>query len=247
MLDEQSTIVNNQQQGKEAVAASGAEGLQPVGQRVFDAILKAIYEQRIRPGTKLGEEALANFFSVGRGHIRRVLLALSHQKVVELIPNRGAFVTRPTEADARDIFSARRLLEELVVQRVIANADPATIKSLRAHIQAEAAARDNGQRREAVRMAGEFHLALTRLSGSKVLYGILESVLSQSSLIVSLYGGGLTSSCSVEEHQAVVDAIERGDAVAASELMNYHLTHLESTLRLDDYDVDEPNFEYIFG
>lgn len=246
MLDERSTIVNNQQ-NKEMPPAPGAEGLQPAGQRVFDAILRAIYEQRVKPGTKLGEEALANYFSVGRGHIRRALLALSHQKVIELIPNRGAFVTRPTEADARDIFSARRLLEELVVERVTANADPAAIKSLRAHIRAEATARDNGQRREAVRIAGEFHLTLTRLSGSKVLYDILTSVLSQSSLIVSLYGGGLTSSCSVEEHQEMVDAIEKGDAAAASELMKHHLTHLESTLRLDDYDVDEPDLDYIFG
>jgi DNA-binding GntR family transcriptional regulator len=118
---------------------------------------------------------------------------------------------------------------------------------LRAHIQAEATARDKGQRREAVRIAGEFHLALVRLSGSKVLYGILESVLSQSSLIVSLYGSALTYSSSVEEHQAIVDAVENGDAAAASELMNHHLVHLESTLLLDDKDVDEPNFAYIFG
>lgn len=234
-------------QQEAAASAAGAEGLQPAGQRVFDAILKAIYEQRIKPGTKLGEEALAGVFSVSRGHIRRVLQALSHQKVVELIPNRGAFVTKPTEADARDIFSARRLLEEVIVERVAAKADPAAIKSLRAHIRAEATARDNGQRREAVRMAGEFHLALTRLSGSKVYQSILESVLSQSSLIVSLYGGGLTSSCSVEEHEGIVNAIEKGDLATASKLMSHHLVHLEGTLRLYDYDVDEPDLTAIFG
>jgi DNA-binding GntR family transcriptional regulator len=234
-------------QQEAAASASGTEGLQPAGQRVFDAILKAIYEQRIKPGTKLGEEALAGVFSVSRGHIRRVLQALSHQKVVELIPNRGAFVTKPTEADARDIFSARRLLENVIVERVAANVDPAAIKSLRAHLKAEATARDNGQRREAVRMAGEFHLALTRLSGSKVYQGILETVLSQSSLIVSLYGGGLTSSCSVEEHQGIVDAIEKGDVATATKLMNHHLAHLEGTLRLYDYDVDEPDLAAIFG
>jgi len=237
--------VSNQQQKKEATP--GAEGLQPAGQRVFDAILRAIYEQRIRPGTKLGEEALATYFSVGRSHIRRAFLALSHQKVIELIPNRGAFVTRPTEADARDIFSARRSLEDLVVQRVATKLEPGAVETLRAHIRAEEEARSNGQRREAVRMAGEFHLALARLSGSKVFYGILNTILSQSSLIVSLYGGGLTFNRSVEEHEAIVDAIERGDGAAASSMMKQHLERLESTLRLDDYDVDEPNLDYIFG
>ena len=47
--------------------------LVPVEQRVLHDIVKAIYEQRLRAGTKLGEEALAAAFSVSRARIRRVL------------------------------------------------------------------------------------------------------------------------------------------------------------------------------
>ena len=125
------------------------------------------------PGTKLGEEALAAAFSVSRARIRRVLLALSQQKLVQLIPNRGAFVTKPTEDDARDVFDVRRSLEDLVVERVSGKPEPSTISKLRAHVESEAAARDNGQRREAIRMAGEFHMTLARLSGSRVFEGTL--------------------------------------------------------------------------
>ena len=96
-------------------------------------------------------------------------------------------------------------------------------------------------------MAGEFHLTLANLSGSSVFKGILEPVLSQSSLIVSLYGGGLTSSCSIEEHQEILEAMEKGDLAVASELMSDHLLHLESTLRLIDYDVAEPDLAAIFA
>jgi DNA-binding GntR family transcriptional regulator len=222
------------------------ERLLPVEQRVFNDVVKAIYEQRLRPGTKLGEEALAAVFSVSRARIRRILLALSHQRLVDLIPNRGAFVIKPTEDDARDIFSTRRCLEDLVVERVAARPEPATISKLRAHVQSEAAARDKGQRREAIRMAGEFHATLARLSGSRVFQATLEPVLLQSSLIVSVYGGGLTSSCSVEEHQAIVDALEQGDAARASNLMQEHLTHLEGTLRLEVEHDEEPDFAAIF-
>jgi DNA-binding GntR family transcriptional regulator len=222
------------------------ERLPPAEQRVLNDVVKAIYEQRLRPGTKLGEEALAAAFSVSRARIRRVLLALSHQKLVELIPHRGAFVIRPTEDDARDIFLARRRLEDLVVERVAAKPEPGTIGKLRAHVQAEAAARDKGQRREAIRMSGEFHTTLARLSGSRVFQGILEPVLLQSSLIVSLYGGGLMSSCSVEEHRAIVDAIEQGDAARAGDLMNEHLRHLEGTLRLEVEYEGEPDLAAIF-
>lgn len=208
--------------------------------------MKAIYEQRLRPGTKLGEEALAAVFSVSRARVRRILLALSHQGLVDLIPHRGAFVIRPSEDDARDIFSTRRALEALVVERVAARPEPATIRKLRAHVQSEVAARNKGQRRDAIRMAGEFHITLGRLSGSRVFQATLEPVLLQSSLIVSMYGGGLMPSCPVDEHQAIVDALEQGDAARAGHLMNLHLTHLESTLRLDVEDEAEPDFAAIF-
>ena len=222
------------------------ERLLPVEQRVFNDVVKAIYEQRLRPGMKLGEEALAAVFSVSRARIRRVLLALSHQRLVDLIPNRGAFVVRPTEDDARDIFSARRCLEDLVVERVAAKPEPAVIRKRRTHVQSEIGARNKGQRREAIRMAGEFHMTLAHLSGSRVFRATLEPVLLQSSLIVSMYGGGLIPSCLVEEHQAIVDALEQGDAARASDLMKEHLIHLEGTLRLEVEDDEEPDFAAIF-
>ncbi len=233
---------------REASGESRERGgsLPPVEQRVFNDVVKAIYEQRLRPGAKLGEEALAAAFSVSRARIRRVLLALSHQRLVELIPNRGAFVIKPTEDDARDIFRTRRRLEELVVQRVAAHPDPATIGRLRAHVDGEALARERGQRREAIRMSGEFHTTLAHLSGSRVFLDTLEPVLLQSSLILSLYGGGLMTSCSVEEHHRIIDALERGDAAEAVDLMNRHLTHLEDTLRLDIEEDEEPDFAAIF-
>lgn len=224
-----------------------AEGLAPVEQHVYHEIEQAIYDQRLRPGTKLGEEALALAFSISRARIRRILLALSHQRLVDLIPNRGAFVIQPTADDARDIFDARRTLEDLVVERVATRADPADIRKLRAHIHAEAAARDAGQRREAVRISGAFHMTLAHLSQSRVFRGILEPVLSQCSLIVSLYGGGLTTSCSVEEHNGIVDALEKGDVATVRQLMHKHLAHLEETLSLEVKQDDKPDFSQIFA
>lgn len=222
------------------------ERLPPVEKRILNDIAKAIYEQRLRPGTKLGEAALASAFGVSRARIRRVLLALAQQRLVELIPNRGAFVIRHSEADARDIFSVRRCLEDLVIERVAARPDPGSIAELRAHVRSEAVARDAGNRRDAVRMAGEFHTTLARLSASRVFQGTLEPLLLQSSLIVSVYGGGLASSCSVEEHAAIVDALEAGDAATARARMRQHLIELEQALRLDVEDDAEPDFATIF-
>src|SRR5436189_31504 len=78
---------------------------------VYDRIHRAILEQRLPPGTKLGEESLSSLFAVSRARVRRILLRLAHDKSVELRPNRGAYVAQPSAQDAREVFTARRIVE----------------------------------------------------------------------------------------------------------------------------------------
>src|SRR3989475_11872460 len=85
---------------------------------VYDGIHRAILEQRLPPGTKLGEESLSSLFDVSRARVRRILLRLAHDKSVELRPNRGAYVAQPSAQDAREAFTARRIVEAHIVERV---------------------------------------------------------------------------------------------------------------------------------
>src|SRR5437762_13812470 len=85
---------------------------------VYDRIHRAILEQRLPPGTKLGEESLSSLFAVSRARVRRILLRLAHDKSVELRPNRGAYVAQPSAQDAREVFTARRIVEAHIVEGV---------------------------------------------------------------------------------------------------------------------------------
>src|SRR5438552_17196298 len=85
---------------------------------VYDRIHRAILEQRLPPGTKLGEESLSSRFAVSRARVRRILLRLAHDKCVELRPNRGAYVAPPSAQDARGGFPAGRIVEARTVERV---------------------------------------------------------------------------------------------------------------------------------
>lgn len=200
---------------------------------MLDAILNAILEQRIPPGTKLKEEALASIFGVSRTRIRRILWALSHRRVVELRPNKGAVVARPSAEDARDVFSARQAVEALILQHAVERTGPADLAQLRAHLQAEAEAQRSGRREDAIRLAGEFHLLLAHLSGSRVFFHQFEPLVSQSSLILLIYGGNGVSSCSHDEHSAIVAAIEARDLDNACKIMRKHLDHIGETLSLN--------------
>eukprot|EP01037_Dinobryon_pediforme_P023978 gene23978-25599_t len=74
-------------------------------------ITLAIAEQRLPPGAKLREEALARVYQVSRTKIRAALVMLAKDKLIDLIPDKGAFVSKPTMEETREIFFVRRTLE----------------------------------------------------------------------------------------------------------------------------------------
>ncbi|MFB0915001.1 MAG: GntR family transcriptional regulator, partial [Burkholderiaceae bacterium] len=78
---------------------------------IVERVYAALIDHRLAPGTKLSEAAMCEAFGVGRMRIRRSLLLLANRELVDLLPNRGAFVARPTAKQARDIFQARLLVE----------------------------------------------------------------------------------------------------------------------------------------
>ena len=87
-----------------------------VEEGIVERIFAAVVEQRLPAGTKLSESALCEAFGVGRMHIRRSLLLLSSRGIVDLQPNRGAYVASPTAHQAREVFEARLTLEPTIAR-----------------------------------------------------------------------------------------------------------------------------------
>ena len=202
-------------------------------QAIVQHILEAIAEHRLKAGTKLGEQALSDIFSCNRANVRRALLTLSARKVVELKPNRGAFVAIPTPAEARNVFQARRAIEKTVVRNVVGNAERRDITRLRTHTESERAARASGNRREAIRLSGEFHRILGEIGKNDVLAGFLKELVLRSSLIIGLYASASAPLCEDHDHRDIVDAIDGGDEVRAIDLIDAHLRHLEASIRFE--------------
>lgn len=199
---------------------------------IYDRIITAIMEHRLSPGMKLGEEKIGNIFGVSRTLVRQALARLATERVVVLQPNRGAFVAEPTVEEAREIFELRRLLEALVVRRVINLANPRTIERLRAHVRAEEAARAQRDRRAIIRLSGEYHVLLADLSGNVLVAKLMRELASLTCLIISLYDAPAVPACRDQEHVEITKAIADGNEVMAINLMNEHLAHVEACLDL---------------
>src|SRR5450756_2405051 len=103
-------------------------------QAVYDAIFRAILEGRLKAGTKLAEKPLAEIFAVSRERIRKVLQRLGAERRLEMIPNRGARVPRPTLEDVRSVYEAHRILEAGVVSQLVKIIDEVFLARLDAHL-----------------------------------------------------------------------------------------------------------------
>jgi DNA-binding GntR family transcriptional regulator len=219
---------------------------------IHQSIYDAIVEHRLLPGTKLSEERVAELFSVSRTQVRGALQRLAVEQLVTLIPNRGAFVTTPTAEEAHDVLDVRRTLEPAAVVRLIEHIEagkaPTAVRQLRALIKREQQAHARGDRRQVVRLSGDFHVLLAQLSGSSILARLMRELTPLTCLAILTFEAPTSSACPNDEHELLVDAIEAGDRARAMRMMTAHLTHIEAALKLGAQEEPEVDLaQILFG
>jgi DNA-binding GntR family transcriptional regulator len=194
---------------------------------IAERIRAAILEHRLAPGAKLTEAQLCDVFGVKRGTIRQALALLATDRLVDLEPNRGAFVASPTLQDVHEVFEMRRIIEQAVVERLAAGPGAKRLRGVTAIIERERGAFERRDFAACVRLSGEFHTALAALTGNTVLCDCLNGLVARSTLMSSLYESHGRGSCSFDEHAQIAQALEAGDAREAAQRMAHHLQLVE--------------------
>lgn len=200
---------------------------------IADDIAAAIAARKLPPGTKLREEALSRVYSVSRTKIRAALLILSKDKLIDIVHDKGAFVSQPTEAEARAIFHARRVIEAALAKEFVEKARPADYKMLERHLKSERSALSGKDSKVRSQLLGDFHVLLAQVVGNQVLTEILQELVARSSLITMLYQSDMDAACSSDEHAEFLAAAKAGKGDKAVKLLVEHLIHVESALRFD--------------
>ncbi|GLQ06153.1 GntR family transcriptional regulator [Sneathiella chinensis] len=215
--------------------------------RIYEEMFTAILEQRLSPGTKLSEDVLGEIFGVSRTVVRKVLQRLSHEKVVQIFPNRGAYVSEPSPEEARDVLDARKVLEAGIMRRVVRNCTADDLARLEKMLEEEAESIAAGERTRWVALSGDFHLALAAIAGNRALEDFLKELVSRTSLILVQYQGGGVNSCACDEHAGIIDAIRARDEDRAVTLMLDHLQNCEEQLQLDGGDEASDLYKIFSG
>ena len=201
---------------------------------IYARIAESIAAHKLPAGAKLGEEALGEIFGVSRTKIRQALFQLASDKLITLIPGRGAFVSQPTVKEAREVFEARRMVETAVIATFVEKAGPAELTILRDHIDQQQRASDAGNVQTRNHLLGDFHNVIAQQTGNAVMAEIVAELVARTSLITLLYQNTRGATESLAEHRTLMEALEKRDAKRAVQLMAEHLSDVEEGLVLKE-------------
>lgn len=231
-------IVDNQTMTKQKIALTpdafaGDEG------RMYADIFDAVMEHRLPPKTKLTEQVLCEIYQLARHNVRKVLGQLANEGLVDLEPNRGAFIASPSDKEARDMFELRQTLERLVVQKVADERPPAEIKRLQDMVQKEREAWQAGDRSTWIRLSADFHVELAQLAGNQLLTDMLRRLVSRTTLLIASVDAPGQNACSFDDHSGILARLEAGDKPGALKCMARHLDSCAHRSLMSD----EPRFD----
>lgn len=206
--------------------------LSPIAQKVVQSILA----RKIRPGDRLGEQALADLFDVSRTLVREALIKLQARGFVEVRPRTGWYVVEPSFDEARETYAARRVIEPGMLR----DAGPplqSVIKRLRQHVSDERRAietQDPGTRSV---LLADFHVCLAECLGNRFLTKVMIELSARTTLVSALYQSTSEAQDSNDDHAAIVEALAAGDNARAERLMTAHIDALAARLDASRADV----------
>jgi DNA-binding GntR family transcriptional regulator len=193
-----------------------------VPDRVYEVLRERILAGELEGGTRLHQEKLSAQLGVSRTPVREAITRLAAEGLVELLPNRGARVAAVSLADIRAAFEARLGIEPFAARLAAERRPAAALKAMRAAVAEQQRARTPRTTYKAIR---KYHLAVVEAAGNPHLVRFAESLWS-GRIGLHVYLRQLSPRMlagDVEEHQAILAAIERGDAADAERLARAHI------------------------
>ena len=207
-------------------------------QQIADQIRELIDRGGFEAGTRLPPERdLAQQLGVSRPSLREALIALDVEGHVEVRSGSGVFVSaaRPEAARPKtaamgespsQLMEARSVIEGEVVVLACARIADEQLARLRKVLKSMEA--EIHGRRARVDLDREFHLTLAEVTGNAVLSRLVAELFDErhspiSAKISSRFESTRTWKVALQEHEAILKAVEARDPIAAQAAMRAHL------------------------
>ena len=192
--------------------------------RVFHKLREDILSGKYKENEELREAAIGDELGVSRTPVREAFRQLELEGLLQIGPNKGAYVTGITVKDGEDIYAIRSLLEGLCARWATENISREQMEEMEENIYLSEFHAGKGHAEQLAELDNRFHDILYEASNSKMLEHVLrefhEYVLRVRKKTLSDDARGVQSNA---EHRQIMEAIKLRDSDLAEQLANAHI------------------------
>ncbi|WP_134496658.1 GntR family transcriptional regulator [Microvirga pakistanensis] len=196
-------------------------------QRIENELRRSIITLELPPGSRLSEHDIAERHGVSRQPVREALIGLARTRLVEIQPQRGTIVVKISVRKMMEARFVREAIETAVVRRACSSFDRQSRQRIDdlLEMQAHAARRDDHAAFQ--RYDELFHVALAEGAGCPLAWEAIQDIKAHMDRVCQLTLPGPEAMLPlVDQHRAIVTAIDACDENAAAEAMLRHLTEI---------------------
>ncbi|HZP72031.1 MAG TPA: GntR family transcriptional regulator [Gaiellaceae bacterium] len=198
--------------------------------RAYYAIRELIVTLDLPPGAVVREPELTARLGIGRTPVREALQRLAQERLIEVYPRRGMFVTTVDVRDLARLCEVRAVLEPEAARLAAERATEADLDELRALLD-ELAARRIRDDRALIDLDERIHRAIYHASHNPYLLETLEEYYAHALRIWMVALARTDLRAAVGEHHEVLEAIVGGNGGRAADLMHAHVETFEASIR----------------
>jgi DNA-binding GntR family transcriptional regulator len=221
------------------VALTELAPMERVGDAVYEAIREAIFSGAVGPGSKLSVPLLAQQLGVSRSPVREAVLRLTQERLAIEEPRRGAVVAEVTVEDLAGLYEVRSVLEGLAARLAVERASGSLVPELQALVDAHSQVVRLGDLAQHRELDVRFHRRIRQEAGNPELLSLLDGIQARvrlAMLVTSVTSGPIRA---IEDHQAIIDAIESGDPERAERVARSHPMRMREALLRSESQPDD--------
>lgn len=200
--------------------------MESLADKAYHAIRDLIVSLELAPGAVIDERELIERLGIGRTPVREALRRLAQERLVEVYPRRGMFVTGVDVRELARLSEVRAVLEPEAARLAAERATTAD----RAGLAALLAELDEGGS-ELMDLDERIHRAVYRAAHNHLLEGTLEQYYA---LALRIWAIALDRARDLEEaveaHRVLLQAIHDGDGERAAATMRAHVENFEQAM-----------------
>jgi DNA-binding GntR family transcriptional regulator len=203
-------------------------------ERAYQFIKNKIIALELSMNEQIVEAQIVKQMGISRTPVRAALKRLHYEGLVNIIPNKGAFVTQPTYKEVKDVFECKMYLETHAIKIACSKITQEDIEELEKLIDEEKVTHENRDLKRFIDINYKFHMIIAKATQNQYFEKYISELMNKSNIHLIFFDDfritPLEEAEAYREHRRILDALKEGNEEKCIKEMSKHIDNTFVTL-----------------